>query len=301
MSEQTDRHDLQPLTPTDVTALSRGRSALEDRLLLSRLRRRRLIREIEAQTQRALLCYVSEGPMIDQNDVLGMSALLQHVEPGASITLLLNSPGGDVDAAERLQHMLRESVSPRGMQQTGDVEIVVPNRAKSAATVMALGAHQVTMSDTSELGPIDPQVKIQNSYYSVAAWLTAYEHAERRCQEHPGNPAFATVFQSFNPVIVEMLRFAESRARNLAEELARRADGWNYTMVATTLMDTTRFPSHGQMIDWRTAKDIGLRNVRHMPRTNPIWDMYWELYLALRGVAGERRKVFESRHVTRLE
>lgn len=186
MSEHTDRHDLQPLAPTDVSALSRGRSALEDRLLLSRLRRRRLIREIEAQTQRALLCYVSERPMIDQNDVLGMNALLQHVEPGASITLLLNSPGGDVDAAERLQHMLRESVSPRGMQQTGDVEIVVPNRAKSAATVMALGAHQVTMSDTSELGPIDPQVKIQNSYILLCRCLA---YGIRACRkEVPGTP-----------------------------------------------------------------------------------------------------------------
>ena len=229
-----------------------------------------------------------------------MNALLHRVEPGASITLLLNSPGGDVDAAEKLQHMLRESVSPPALQQPGDVEIVVPNRAKSAATIMALGADRVTMSDTSELGPIDPQVRFQNSYYSVAAWLTAYKHAERRCQEHPDNPAFAAVFQSLNPVIAEILRFAESRARKLAEGLAKRA-GWNYTMVAETLMDTTRFPSHGQMIDWRTAEDIGLKNVRYMPRTNPLWDMYWKLYLALRGVAGEQKKIFESRHVTRLD
>ena len=301
MSESSDRHALQPLAPTQVSALSRGRSALEDRLLLTRLRRKRLIRKIEAQTQRVLLCYVSEHPWIDQEDVLRMHALLHRVEPGASITLLLNSPGGDVDAAERLQHMLRESASPPGLQQTGDVEIVVPNRAKSAATIMALGADRVTMSDTSELGPIDPQVEFQGVGYPVAAWLAAYEDAERRCRAHPDNPAFAAVFQSFDSVVVEMLRFAESRARNLAEGLARRADGWNYTMVATALMDTTRFPSHGQMIDWRTAEDIGLKNVRYMPRTNPLWDMYWELYLALRGVAGKQKKVFESRHVTRLD
>ena len=300
MSENTDRHDLQPLAPTRVSALRRGRSNLEDRLLLTRLRRRRLIREIEAQTQRVLLCYVSEDPPIVQEDVLYLNALLHRVEPGASITLLLNSPGGDVDAAERLQHLLRESASPPELEQPGDVEIVVPNRAKSAATIMALGAHRVIMSDESELGPIDPQVEIQNGSYSVAAWLAAYKHAERRCQEHPENPAFAAVFQSFNPVIVEMLRFAESRARNLAEDLAKRADGWNYTKVAADLMDTKKFPSHGQMIDWQAAQDIGLKNVRYMARTDPLWDMYRKLYLALRGVAGERKKVFESRHVTRL-
>ena len=300
MSEHTDPHDLQPLAPVHVSALSRGRSAFADRVFLARHRRRRLIREIEARTQRVLLCYVSEGRLIDREDVLHLEALLHAVEPGASVSLLLNSPGGDVDVADKLLHMLREIVSPSTFQEPGDLEIVVPNRAKSAATIMALGADRVTMSDTSELGPIDPQVEDQGVWYPVAAWLRAYRDAERRCQEHPDNPAFAAVFQSFSPVIAEMLRFAESRARQLAEDVAKRG-GLNYTWVANKLMSIDDFPSHGQMIDWRTAEDIGLKNVRHMPRTNPLWDMYWTLYLALRGVAGEQKKVFESRHVTRLD
>ena len=298
MSDQTNQHDLQPLAPTRVSALRRGRSTLEDRLLLSRRRRRRLIREIETQTQRVLLCYVSEDPPIDQDDVLHMNALLQRVEPGASITLLLNSPGGDVDVAERLQHMLRESASPPGLQQPGDVEIVVPNRAKSAATIMALGADRVTMSDTSELGPIDPQVEFQGTWYPVEAWLAAYEDAADRCRTHPRNQAFASALLQFPMPLIPTLRLIKLRTRQLAESLARR-QGWNFTFVADALMDTTRFPSHGQMIDWWTAEDIGFENVHYMPRANPLWGMYRKLYLALRGVAGEQKKVFESRHVTR--
>lgn len=299
MSKHTDPHDLRPLAPTRVSARRRGRSTLEDRLLLSRSRRRGLIRQIEAQTQRVLLCYVSEDLPIDQEDVLRLHAVLHRVEPGASITLLLNSPGGDVDAAERLQHMLRESVSPPGLQP-GDVEIVVPNRAKSAATIMALGADRVTMSDASELGPIDPQVEIQGVWYPVEAWLAAYDHAARRCRDHPNNQAFADAFLQFPGASILALRSIKSRTQQLAERLARR-QGWNFTLVADALMDTTRFPSHGQMIDWRTAEDIGLENVRYMPRTSTLWDMYWRLYLALRAVVGERKKVFESRHLTRLD
>ena len=299
MSKHVDPHDLRPLAPTRVSALRRGRSTLEDRLVLTRFRRRRLIRQIEAETQRVLLCYVSEDPPIDQEDILRLHSLLHRVEPGASITLLLNSPGGDVDAAERLQHMLRESVSPPGLQP-GDVEIVVPNRAKSAATIMALGADRVTMSDTSELGPIDPQVEIQGVWYPVEAWLAAYESAARRCRDHPNNQAFADAFLRFPVPLVSALRLIKSRTQQLAERLARR-QGWNFTLVANALMDTTRFPSHGQMIDWRTAEDIGLENVRYMPRTSTLWDMYWRLYLALRSVVGEGKKVLESRHVTRLE
>ena len=182
MSEHTDLHDLQPLAPTQLSALSRARSAFADKVFLARLRRRRLIREIEARSQRVLLCYVSEGRLIDREDVLHLEALLQAVAPGTGVSLLLNSPGGDVDVADKLLHMLKEIVAPPMSQgPAGDLEIVVPNAAKSAATIIALGADRVIMSDTSELRPIDPQLRVQNSHYSVAAWLTAYKHAEQRC------------------------------------------------------------------------------------------------------------------------
>ena len=216
VSEQDNLHDVPPVVPVRTSTLAPGRSNLEDRLFLTRFRRRRLIREIEARTQRVLLCYVSEDPPIDREDVLHLHALLYRVEPGTSITLLLNSPGGDVDAADKLQHMLRESVSPPASRQSGDVEIVVPNEAKSAATIMALGADRVTMSDASELGPIDPQVKIRGDWYPVAAWLTAYEEAEQRCRVDPGNLAFAATLEQFPLPLIATLRLTESRTGQLA-------------------------------------------------------------------------------------
>lgn len=294
MSDTTEQNDLVTMTPTRTTALARGRSQLVDKLW-ARRRRRALIRAIEAQTRRELLCYVSKNPQIERADVLHLEALLQRVEPGAKTTLLLNSPGGDIDAAEKLLYMLTEVVEP-----TGNLEIVVPNKAKSAATMIALGANWLTMSDTSELGPIDPQVVLDQGHsYPVAAWLNAYETAERRCTNHPDNAAYRKAFLRFDPVFAETLHQVNQRARQIAERIARR-QGWNSTLVAGHLMDTGRFPSHGQMIDWRTAKDIGLEHVRHMPRSDPLWHMYWKLYLALRAVGGEQRKVFESREVTRL-
>ena len=303
MSEQTDLHGVQPVVPVRTSALARGRSNLADRLFLARFRRKRLIGEIEAKTQRVLLCYVSENRSIERTDVLHLSALLHAVKPGANVTLVLNSPGGDVDVAEKLLHMLRTAVSPPASRQSGDLEMVVPNTAKSAATLMVLGADRVVMSDTSELGPIDPQVEIRvgNTIlsYPVAAWLAAYEAAERRCREHPDNPVFRAEFESFDSRLVAKLRLANSRARQVAEDIAKR-HGWNYTEVASVLMDTTKFPSHGQMIDWQTALQIGLDHIDYRTRTDPLWNRYWDLYLALRAVAGDQKKVFESRRITRL-
>ena len=298
MSDTPDRNEMPTMVPTRITALSRGRSELADRLFRARSRRRALIRDIEDRTQRVLLCYVSEGPQIEQADALHLEALLQRVEPEADITVLLNSPGGDVDAAEKLLHMLTEAVAP-----SGSLDVVVPNAAKSAATIIALGAHELTMSDTSELGPIDPQLELREGnsvhFYPVAAFLKAYRDAERRCAEHPDNQAFREAFLHFDFALMEQLRMAETRARQIAERIAIR-HGWNHTLVADRLMDTNRFPSHGQMIDWRTALEIGLENVRYMPRTDHLWRMYWQLYRSLRAVVGDQKKVLESREVTRL-
>ncbi len=298
MSDTTGRNEMPTMVPTRITALSRGRSQLADKLSGARSRRRDLIRDIEDRTQRVLLCYVSEGPQIERADVLHLEALLQRVAAAAKMTLLLNSPGGDVDTAEKLLHMLKEAVAP-----SGDLEIVVPNTAKSAATLMALGADKLTMSDTSELGPIDPQIALPEGdtihWYPVAAWLRAYDSAERRCAEHPDNQAYRDAFLRFDFALMEQLRMAEARARQIAERIAIR-HGWNHTLVAVRLMDTNRFPSHGQMIDWRTAQEIGLENVRYMPQTDDLWRTYWQLYLALRTVVGDQKKVLESREVTRL-
>jgi ClpP class serine protease len=38
--------------------------------------------------------------------------------------------------------------------------VVVPDQAKSAATLIALGADEILMGPASDLGPIDPQIEL---------------------------------------------------------------------------------------------------------------------------------------------
>ena len=119
---------------------------------VNRDRRREWIDRIEQETGHTLLCYVGGRP-ISYEDVLYMQELLHFVTPGSSIDLLLNSPGGDVDVAEKLVYMMRGVVSPRDSDiEAGELKVIVPDQAKSAATLMALGAKTVVMSDSSEAG-----------------------------------------------------------------------------------------------------------------------------------------------------
>ena len=159
---------------------------------------------------------------------------------------------------------------------------------------MALGADRIVMSDFSELGPIDPQIKLSDGpFVSVFAYLRAYEETKALCAAHPDNPVFADAFAKFDPVLIAAMRQVESRARTCAENLLKRP-GVNYTAVAAALMDIQKFPSHGQMIDWRTAKTIGLDQVEHLDGRSDLWKMYWRLYRRLAAVSGSNRRVFES-------
>src|SRR3546814_20845297 len=65
-----------------------------------------------------------------------------------------------------------------------------------------------------------------------------------------------------------------------AENLLKRR-GANFSKVANELMDVSRYPSHGQMIDWEQALTMGLL-VEYLPPTDPAWRKYWALYCHLR-------------------
>ncbi len=110
-----------------------------------RYARQNLIKEIEQITATTLICYVSPQLEIGRDDVVGMVDLLYNTKPGTPIDLLLHSPGGNIDAAEKLITLIRKRA---GM---APVRVIIPDYAKSAATLIALGADTILMSDSSEL------------------------------------------------------------------------------------------------------------------------------------------------------
>lgn len=65
------------------------------------------------------------------------------------ILLIINNKGGSVEPAYLISKTCKEN-SPK-------FNVVIPRRAKSAATLIALGANEIHMGSMSELGPIDPQ------------------------------------------------------------------------------------------------------------------------------------------------
>ncbi len=72
------------------------------------------------------------------------------IESGC-LVVVVDSPGGDIDAAYNLAMLFRRYGAER-------LTYVVPRWAKSAATLLVCGGDSVMMTPVAELGPLDPQI-----------------------------------------------------------------------------------------------------------------------------------------------
>ena len=89
------------------------------------------------------------------------------------ILLLLHTTGGRVEPAYLISKCCRKFASR--------FIAAVPRLAKSAGTLIALGAAEIHMGIISELGPIDPQI----GEYPALGLGSAVEHIATLCKKHP--------------------------------------------------------------------------------------------------------------------
>ena len=259
----------------------------------ARYQRQTIIKQLQEHTNRYLLCYVSgDESWIDHDDTMPFVDLLHNAPLDQDLDLLLHTTGGSVDAAEKLMGMMRNHVA------TATLRIVVPDFAKSAGTLMVLGADSVVMSDMSELGPIDPQTRLFDRWQSVQNYLDAYQAHANVLKADPDNVASGIMLGKLDPATVRLCEVAKNRARQAAEGLLRRGmfrDGGNWSQTVSELLDTTRWQSHGQMISWEDAGDpqLGL-TVEYFPYRSETWQRYWKLYCLQRLAVGHRQKLYES-------
>jgi ClpP class serine protease len=115
----------------------------------ARYERQAQIREYEQRYSCRLIVLVDA---IFHPSVTFFEELVSDADSSQDLHLLLYSPGGDGETAVRL---LR-SAHTRCRRLT----VIVPDQAKSAATLIALGAHEIIMGPSSDLGPIDPQMQL---------------------------------------------------------------------------------------------------------------------------------------------
>lgn len=166
------------------------------------------------------------------------------------ILLVVDSGGGDIASAYFIAKLCRE-------YSRETFQVVVPRRAKSAATLLCCGADRIHMGSLSELGPIDPQ------FEGVPALALKYsiEHLADLAKRYPGATELFASYLS-KSLRIEALgyyeRVAESAAQ-YAERLLKSRRGISQTpddIVAIAQHLVYAYKDHGFVIDTAEAEDI---------------------------------------------
>lgn len=194
--------------------------------------------------------------------------------------LFLCTNGGEANVAYRIARCLQKKYDK--------LTIFICGSCKSAGTLLAVGAHEIVMSDHGEIGPLDVQVGKKDELWETDSGLTvlsAIETLEERAfslfetgfldlkmrsrgritlktaTELAGTLAIGVV----SPIVAQIdpMHVGEvSRAMKIGLEYgARLADHSKNPNENTLDMLTNRYPSHAFVIDRQEAQSL-FNNVR---------------------------------------
>jgi ClpP class serine protease len=227
---------------------------------------------------------------IDTKDVTAMGSALMSIGHVDVLRLIINSPGGDGVTAEKIVDMCRSYCKK--------FEVIIPNMAKSAATMIALGSDEITMGYCSEIGPIDAQVPIMVDgiprMISAQSFINARKSLLKDFQDAVTQQkdvrAILQQIASLNiPFIEQCEKYMQFGRDMVGKYLAKymfKKDASNKTTLETKinkvlqdLSSTDTFIVHGRMINAHTAKTALGLNVKPLGKDSPDWKAIWEYYV----------------------
>lgn len=268
-----------------------ARSPLYEAFHAPRYERQALIREYQ-DAHKCRLVIVSD--ILISNSVALFEETLHDADPSEDLHVMLATPGGDGETAIRLAR--------QAQSRCKTLTVIVPDQAKSAGTLFALGADHIYMGPTSDLGPVDPQFLLADGSLGAArAIIAAVEDAEVRIQTNPHTyPLHATLLADVSALMVQQARDAlarttdqvaealscvQTRTQRDVKQMARKLHG--------PLIDDTQ--SHGATISAKDAQSFGLP-VREATHNETQWRNLWRLWMKYRAL-GEAQ-VYEGENAS---
>ena len=186
--------------------------------------RRRILTELSQHVERPVLIYAVDfmssqkvraagnDLSIDLSDKEGFNEITLDL-PHGPLDVVLHSPGGLAEAAESLVALLRNKFGP--------IRFIIPNIAKSAATMLALSGDAILMDHNAELGPIDPQFFISKGDGSTVvapaqAIKDQFKLASDLIAKNPKNLAvWLPIIQQYGPSLLIQADNAMALSREL--------------------------------------------------------------------------------------
>jgi hypothetical protein len=259
------------------------------------------------------IIHCHDDQSLTEKDVLTLLDELKKVKSpkdSTHIDLLLNSPGGDIHAAYMMVCVLRSRCK--------SMNVVVPHYAKSAGTLMCLGADKIYMGQHSELGPLDAPIEHPlgkgirlSALDGIKPLELLSEFSEElvinkmglaiRGQVGLGRQESISLALGFvadflepimaqlDPLLINMcyryLEIAQKYGCELLERYMLKGKPHSHEEAARTIKELVwNYPEHGYAISIQEAKRIGL--IVDEVESLSEWPVLWDYYKAKEEIGG---------------
>lgn len=222
--------------------------------------------------------------MIERNDPDSILELLESktLSKEKEILLILDTFGGVVNPVLHIINVLRYF-------STGSFEVFVPRYAKSAGTMLCLGASKIFMGLVSEIGPVDTLIRFKGSYTSAKLYCEEYERILRIIEDlskrssalDPLLSAYYLQLDKMDNVFYYQCKNANERGTKMAKDVLENNPSYSKEpkeikdKISTELV--YGYMDHGDVINYEEAKKIGLKVEMYEPCSEE-WKMLTEVF-----------------------
>lgn len=245
------------------------------------------------RNSRVLAYWTSDAARLSEAAVVPLFDQLETIGHVPRLDLFLSTRGGDTEAPWRVVSLVREYCD--------HFAVVIPHRAMSAGTLVALGADEIVMTPLSALGPIDPsrshpllpsvQGAKEPEPISVQDMRHAMEFVRRPSgagSEIPYTPEamaqiFAALFDKIHPLAIGAIQQTYALAKLVARmcletHMDPAKDRAQIDAIVDRLCDD--YKSHSFQITRKEAVAIGLPVTAASPEIQKAINDLWKLYMA---------------------
>lgn len=180
--------------------------------------------------------------------------------------VLLDTGGGVVEVVERIVRVFRRFYR--------EVLFLIPDRALSAGTILAMSGDAILMDYHSVLGPIDPQVERDGKLIPALSYLAQFELMKEKSEKNELTTAEALLLQKLDLAELHQFELARDLSVKLLKEwlATYKFKDWNVTRtrgipvtqemkeeradsIARELSRHDRWHTHGRGISMQTLRD----------------------------------------------
>lgn len=232
--------------------------------------RKKFYQKIEQERNSKVIAYVTSDRQ-GMGSQIGTDApdiFLEHLDrigKANKISLIIYTCGGNTLAAWNIVNLIREFCS--------ELEIIVPNKCRSAGTLICLGANNIVMSKQATLGPIDPSItgplspvvpgtnppqKLGISVESVKGYFSLLSDELGVKSGKALSAAYNKLTEHIHPLVLGDVYRSQKQIQMLAEKLLRMSysDKQKIKKIVSFLCSDSG--SHDYTISRTEARSLGL-------------------------------------------